>query len=159
MAKAKKVQSLSKKIKRGRGRPSKFNQKVADKICQGLSEGHSLKALCRMHDDLPTFQTVHNWLLVHKNFFDCYIHARKIQAHFCADEMRDRSQLMWQLAMKGEADLTLVQAFRVYMDSIKWTTAHLFPQRYNLKDQKPEPTRLEPLVVKFEDVETNNEDS
>jgi hypothetical protein len=47
--------------KKPRGRPSKYNTEVADKICELLSEGTPLRAICRL-DGMPDWRTVYEWI-------------------------------------------------------------------------------------------------
>jgi len=44
-----------------RGRPSKYSTEVANKICDLLSEGTPLRAICRL-DDMPDWRTVYEWI-------------------------------------------------------------------------------------------------
>jgi len=44
-----------------RGRPSKYTPEVANKICELLSEGTPLRAICRL-DDMPDWRTVYEWI-------------------------------------------------------------------------------------------------
>jgi hypothetical protein len=43
------------------GRPSKYTPEVANKICDLLSEGTPLRAICRL-DDMPDWRTVYEWI-------------------------------------------------------------------------------------------------
>lgn len=48
------------KAKPKRGRPSKFTQAIAEEICKRISEGETLRAICR-DDHMPHWTTVHDW--------------------------------------------------------------------------------------------------
>ena len=43
------------------GRPSTYDPAVATKICEQLSEGISLREICRQ-DGMPPWQTVYSWM-------------------------------------------------------------------------------------------------
>jgi hypothetical protein len=43
-----------------RGRPSKFTPAIAEEICRRISEGETLRAICR-DDHMPHWTTVHDW--------------------------------------------------------------------------------------------------
>jgi hypothetical protein len=42
------------------GRPSTFTQEIADEICERLSKGEPLAAICR-DDRMPAYRTVYDW--------------------------------------------------------------------------------------------------
>jgi hypothetical protein len=44
-----------------RGRPSKWTQEIEDEICERLSRGEPLRAICRL-EGFPEWTTVYNWM-------------------------------------------------------------------------------------------------
>ena len=67
-------------------RPTDYNQEIADRICEALSEGQSLREICKT-DDMPNKATVFRWLNLHAEFSDQYARAREEQAESLADEI------------------------------------------------------------------------
>lgn len=63
-AKSRSVRAIDKPAKtattRGRGRPSKFTDKLAAEICERLGKGEPLAAICR-DAHMPKVQTVSDW--------------------------------------------------------------------------------------------------
>lgn len=47
------------------GRPSSFTQEIADEICERLSNGEPLAAICR-DDHMPGVRTVYDWSEAHE---------------------------------------------------------------------------------------------
>jgi len=125
------------------GRPTKYNDKVAAKICEGIIAGMTLRQVCAQ-DDLPSKSTVFKWLSENKEFSDQYARAREIQSEHLADEIleicddgsndwmrrenKDGSEY-WQF--NGEH----VQRSRLRVDSRKWLMSKLAPKRYGEKQQ------------------------
>lgn len=72
------------------GRPTIYANKIADEICERLSEGESLNKIC--HDDhIPDKATVYRWLSdpERREFCDKYTRARERQAETFIDECVD----------------------------------------------------------------------
>jgi hypothetical protein len=100
------------------GRPSSFNQAVADYICEQLALGRSLRSICRS-PTLPDQTTVFRWLQNNLDFRQQYARAREFQADTYADEIVDIAD--------GAQDVNLA---RLQVDARKWTAAKLRPHRY-----------------------------
>ena len=76
---------MSGKEKRPIGRPSKFSQGLAEKICEQIAHGKSLRAICA-EDDMPSTSTVCKWLNENQDFSEQYARARGRQAdHYFAE--------------------------------------------------------------------------
>lgn len=91
--------------KRGRGRPSgdTFTQAVADLICEKLSRGVFLAAICR-EEGMPGRMTVYDWLGSHPDFAVQVARAREVGYDALADqcaEIADDERHDWELSKKG----------------------------------------------------------
>lgn len=104
------------------GRPSDYSQELADRICEGLSDGKSLRAICRA-EDMPGKTTVFRWLQSNLEFRDQYARAREAGADSLADEMVD-------IADGLESDD--VQRDRLRVDTRKWVASVLKPKKYGV---------------------------
>lgn len=126
------------------GRPTEFNQKVADKICEALADGHSLRTICQA-DDMPHRATVFRWL-AHKDnqqFRDQYAHAREEQAETVIDEMFDiaddgRNDWMEKIAPNGKPigwvlNGEAVQRSRIRIEARQWYAGKVKPKKYGTK--------------------------
>src|SRR3546814_14892486 len=65
-----------------------FTQEAADRICDELSAGRSLRSIC-LDGDMPSQSTVFRWLRdeAHEEFRQQYARARDNQADTHADEI------------------------------------------------------------------------
>jgi hypothetical protein len=123
------------------GRPTDYSQVMADKICELLADGTSLRKIC-LADDMPDKATVCRWLAIHQAFRDQYACARTIQADELFDETieiaDDGSQ---DYSTKTNADGSTYEAFnsehvqrsKLRVDTRKWAAAKLDPKKYGEK--------------------------
>lgn len=72
------------------GGVSLYTTELAEEICRRLSDGESLRRICRS-DGMPTWQTVLNWVRARKDFAVKYREARELQCEVWADEIVDIS--------------------------------------------------------------------
>jgi len=71
-------------------RPTLYCDELADKVCEFIAtSSEGLTHICRENEELPDHATVRLWLLKHSSFYDKYIQAKKMQAHWLADETMD----------------------------------------------------------------------
>lgn len=106
------------------GRPSDYTKAIADEICERLSEGESLRAIC-LGNDMPNKATVFRWLAGDEAFRDQYARAREAQADVLVDEMIDIAD-----GKHGGED---VQRDRLSIDARKWAASKLKPKTYGDK--------------------------
>jgi hypothetical protein len=99
-------------------RPSKYSEKLTDKICEQLAEGKSLNQLCKKKD-YPSIATVFRWLSEKPEFQDKYARARQEQAETLADEIV-------YIADNAED----YQKARLQVDARKWVASKLKPKKY-----------------------------
>jgi len=131
-AKAEKASTPAKKM----GAPTTFNQKTADLICIGLSEGMSLRQILKADKTgvLPAQSTVYEWLLRHPSFAEQYARAREEQADTNADEILEIADEMppEYTDEKGRTslDVTYIQWQKNRIEARKWTAAKLRPKKY-----------------------------
>lgn len=101
------------------GRPSIYNEQVAEAICFRIMEGESLRSICR-DDGMPAQRTVFMWLADgHPDFVQQYTRAREVQAHLNFEETR---QIV-------DEDPDPVRA-RLRFDQRRWTAGKLLPKVY-----------------------------
>jgi hypothetical protein len=126
------------------GRPTDYNQEIADKICEAISDGQSLREICKT-DDMPCKATVFRWLGLHKEFSDQYARAREEQAEALADDIVSIADNAGNplliddvpLLKDGEpvmyADASAVAHARLKVDARKWVASKLKPKKYGDK--------------------------
>jgi hypothetical protein len=69
-----------------RGRPSIYSQELADRICERLASGESLRSICG-DDGMPSWPTISKWLNEKPDFVTQYARAREDQAEAHADRI------------------------------------------------------------------------
>ncbi len=125
------------------GRPSLFSQEIADTICERLTNGESLRGICKS-DDLPAAGTVLRWLTEEDKaaFRDQYTRARDAQADALVEEcleIADDATNDWMVrnadgdnvgwSVNGEH----VTRSRLRVDTRKWWAARIAPKKYGDK--------------------------
>lgn len=124
------------------GRPSSFNQEVADAICERLADGESLRDICQ-DEEMPNRATVFRWLSRFKEFSDQYARAREEQADALFDEILTiaddgRNDWMERHNNDGEAigwreNGEALRRSQLRVDARKWMAGKLRPKKYSDK--------------------------
>lgn len=117
------------------GRPSDYTIELADTLCERISNGESLRMICR-EDAMPNKSTVFRWLAANAEFATKYAHAREEQADLYAESIVDiADELEIEATYKGdEVKLDLSAASvarnRLRVDARKWYASKLAPKKY-----------------------------
>jgi hypothetical protein len=105
-----------------KGRPSKFTQALADRICERLAAGETLRAICR-DDGMPSHGTVLNWAKA-EPFSDQYARSRETGYALMADQLTEIAD--------GDGDPA---RDRLRVDTRKWLLSKALPKIYGDKLQ------------------------
>lgn len=122
-----------------RGRPTTYNQALADEICERLANGESLRSICR-DEHMPPDPTVRNWVVYDVDGFAAqYTRARDAGLDVMAEqvlEIADDGTNDWMekhgknggtfIAENGEA----MARSRLRFDARRWYLSKLAPKRY-----------------------------
>ena len=100
------------------GRPTDYSSLIVSEICEQLSEGKSLRSICKAKR-LPSCSTIFLWLSKYPEFSEQYARAREEQADAIADECLDIAET--------EPD---VQRARLKIDVRKWCASKMKPRKY-----------------------------
>lgn len=127
-------------MKHAGGRPSKFTQELADRICSQLSEGMSLRSVC-LAEDMPSTVTVFSWMRTNEEFLSQYARAKQESADAMAEEILDISDdgsNDWMEKKYGDAEFWVtngeaLQRSRLRVDTRKWLMAKMKPKKYGEK--------------------------
>lgn len=111
--------------KRKVGRPSKYSDEMAEKICELIASGMSLRAVCSQ-DSMPSAVSVCKWLSENEEFSKQYARAREEQADSFADEIIDIADSVAPEA--GE-----VAKAKLQIDARKWKASKMAPKKYGDK--------------------------
>ena len=125
-----------------RGRPTKYSVPLGKAICKMLSEGMSLRAICR-RPRMPHERTVRGWALDPKHpFSPQYDRARLIAYHGLGDELleiADDSSNDWAERQNRDGstnsviDHDNIARARLRIDARKWFLAKMLPKIYGDK--------------------------
>lgn len=107
------------------GRPTSYTLELADKICDWIADGKSLREFCEQ-DDTPSRASVHNWLSKNKEFLDQYARAQIMGADANADDI----SFIGDLIMSGHLD---PQAGKAAADCKKWAAEKKAPKKYGAR--------------------------
>lgn len=119
------------------GRPSDYTQEIADRICHQLSEGISLRTVCKA-DDMPDKQTVFSWFRKYPEFLDQYTRAKEESADAMAEDLLDiaddGTNDWMKIKINGEEreipNKEVVMRSRLRVESRKWLMAKMKPKKY-----------------------------
>lgn len=100
------------------GRPAMpYEPAIGEEICQRLSKGQSLGAICDM-DHMPSMPVVYGWIRKEASFASDYMRAREEQAHTLFDQCLD-------IADDASADLLPDEEGKITVNTIAVTRAKL----------------------------------
>ena len=122
------------------GRPTKYSAAVAQKICDLIAAGKTLKQIDE-EPSLPSESTIMSWLAdgAHRQFLEQYARAREAYADKLAAEtleIADDSSEDLRTDPKTGAELTdheVVARSRLRVDTRKWLASKLAPKKYGDK--------------------------
>lgn len=134
------------------GRPTDYNETIANSICERLADGESLRAICS-GDGMPSRASVFRWLGSHQEFRDQYARARDEQAEAFADEIVSISDEADVTTKVDGEDVTLaldatgIARNRLRIDARKWVASKLKPKKYGENVNLSGHVTLEQLVA------------
>lgn len=122
------------------GRPSGYTKEIGDEICDRLSDGESLRAICR-DDHMPNKSMVFRWLYEFQSFRDQYARAKEEQADSLADDILDiaddgRNDTYIDDEGNKKVDFDAIQRSRLRVDARKWIASKLKPKVYGDRIQQ-----------------------
>ena len=126
------------------GRPTKFSQALAEKICARIADRESLRSICR-DEDMPAKSTVLSWLADEEtaSFRARYALAREIMADSFVDEMveiADNSSDDWIEKKNAAGETTgwqengeAIRRSQLRIATRQWVAEKLRPKKYGAK--------------------------
>lgn len=119
------------------GRPSKYTKELADLICKRISTSSmGIKRLCDAYDDMPSYDTIFEWISLHQYFSIQYAKAKSNQAHVFAEEIIDLSAksdndlLVNPITGEEKPNTAAIMRHRLMIDTRKWVAAKMLPKLY-----------------------------
>lgn len=129
-------------------RPTKYNLELADKICERLAAGESMRSIAR-DDDMPAAATLFKWLREHEEFSEQYANAKEESADALVEDMLDiADNQVEQPILDPDTKLPIVDKdgnpimhrdavsvnhARLRVDTRKWAASKLKPKKYGDK--------------------------
>lgn len=119
------------------GRPAIYSQELADKVCERIAEGKSMRTVCAL-DDMPGMSTVFRWFREHPEFREQYARATEERTEAMSEDILD-------IADDGSNDLMTIQKgnqtyeienkevtnrSRLRVDTRKWLMSKMKPKKY-----------------------------
>jgi hypothetical protein len=129
---------------RERGRPGRYSQALADRICERLANGEKWHQICNA-DGLPSYTTLYTWQRKHPEFAERLTMAREMAADL---------QAATALVVAESATATTVQADRLRVSTLMKHAALAAPHRWGAKAEAPDsaPRKLTIYIRHFERV-------
>lgn len=117
------------------GRPSKYTPQVAKQICQRISDGESLRSICR-DDKMPSMSMVFRWLLDEKysSFREQYAQACDVRTEHLFEHLQEVSEKAFDdIVGDDKSDNARISARKLEVDTLKWILARMKPKKYGDK--------------------------
>lgn len=120
-------------------RPSKFTQELANKICQRIGEGESLRAICRDPEMDVSIGTVLRWVADDEKFREQYARAMEARADAVFEELLDivdDGQNDWmEKELKDGSVIEVpnhehITRSRLRFDARRWMLGKMQPKKY-----------------------------
>ena len=120
------------------GRPTKYSDKLADRICQKIAEGYSARSICK-EKDMVSMQTLFRWLRENDKFREQYVRACEERSYAQAEEIidiADNATNDYMEKLEGDGYIfnsENVQRSRLRIDTRKWLMSKMNPKVYGDK--------------------------
>ena len=127
------------------GRPTTYTLDIADKICERLAQGESMRSISR-DDKMPAISTMFKWIREHEEFSKQYAIAKEESADALVDDMLDIADNQVEqpilvdgvpLVVDGKVvmgkDNVSVNHAKLRVDTRKWAASKLKPKKYGDK--------------------------
>ncbi|HHF7367639.1 TPA: hypothetical protein ACPSKY_002778 [Legionella bozemanae] len=121
------------------GRPTKYNSKLVEEICNVISStSKGTKVLCKENLHWPSQDTLFTWLKTYPEFSEQYAQAKICQVEALVDEILEISDdVSHDCFMNEEGNLvpnpSAINRARLKIDTRKWLAAKLVPKVYGNK--------------------------
>ncbi len=118
-----------------------YSQELADRMCEQLAEGHSLRTVCKQ-EGMPSKAAVFRWLRIYPEFLANYTRAKQESADALVEEILDiaddgTNDWMEVHGKDGKTGYAFnsehFQRSRLRVDTRKWIAAKQKPKKYGDK--------------------------
>jgi hypothetical protein len=116
------------------GRPTLYNEELANKICEAVAtDTDCLDDICAKHDDFPNPQTIYAWRLKYENFSKKYIQSMHSRGNLYAEEtIKIAKQRPTYIDSEGNerVDTGAVAWQKMNVNLRQWHASKLAPKTY-----------------------------
>jgi hypothetical protein len=121
------------------GRPTDYNEKIANDICEMIANGMSVNSICK-RDDMPVYSTVTLWRRKYPEFSANYDKAKQDCADLYAEEIIEiadnvTNDVALDVDGKPYIDGFAAQRAKIMIDSRKWVASKLKPKSWGDKQE------------------------
>lgn len=116
------------------GRPSDYTQELADKICEQIAEGDSMRTICEQ-ESMPNAATVFRWLRTNEEFSKQYARACEERTEAHNENLLDIGEEAIEAAHEADpkAANAVVSGYKLKADNLKWVMSKMKPKKYGDK--------------------------
>lgn len=120
------------------GRPSKYDEKIANEICSIISNTTlGLAAICKA-EHMPNRSTIYEWIAKHPEFSNNYARAKELQMELMAEEIIDIADENANDTLtinKNGRDIDVpnmeyMRRSQIRIDARKWLMSKLMPKKF-----------------------------
>lgn len=111
------------------GRPSSYTQEVADELCFELSQGKSLRTVCK-REDMPSGPTVFKWMRDFPDFLKQYARSKEEACDAMAEDIQDIADTAMDVIVGDRSDNARVSAVKMKVDARIWLASKLKAKKY-----------------------------
>lgn len=125
---------ISKRGRNNEGRPSKYTKELADSVCEGISNGLSVRTVC-LDEAMPSLTTVFKWLRELPEFAHQYARACEERTEAHNESLLEMGEEAIEKAQEVDpkASGAVVQAYKLKADNLKWSMSKMKPKKYGDK--------------------------
>lgn len=134
-----KESKVSDKPKQPVGRPTDYNEKIANEICEAVATStDGLRRITARFPHFPNVDTIYKWRYRHKEFADQYAEAKRKQADLLVEEINDiaddgTNDYYEDADGNEKVNSEHIQRSRLRVDTRKWIACKLLPKVYGEK--------------------------
>lgn len=144
-------------VKNKGGRPSIYNDELANLICERIAiHSFGLEKLCAYYKDLPDKATINRWRHKHPEFADQYKQAKISQIETLVDEIIDiaddtSNDIIIDDNGNERCNSEYIARSRLRIDTRKWLAAKLAPKVYGVLQEQDVDQNHRSIVEKLID--------
>jgi Bacteriophage Sf6, terminase small subunit-like len=132
--------------------PSRYSPALARRICDAVSTGTPLAAVCAAAD-MPDRETLARWLDAHADFRSAYTRALEAAADRYADEILTIADASASESPgAGKSDAGSVARAKLRIDTRKWLMSRLAPSKYGERPAASAAARLSAGTTNLHDL-------